>query len=81
MEAAPAEKEPVVEAKVGDLVESFMGKGQVRAVREDGMLEVLAVGWEMAREHRPFYYVRKNSVKVIPTVYYRMEGALLIIDN
>lgn len=73
--AVPKKKVEVpVEAKVGDLVELFVGKGQVRAVREDGMLEVWAMGWEMAGEQRPRFYVQRNAVKVVPTVYYKMPG-------
>eukprot|EP00904_Undaria_pinnatifida_P013019 jgi/Undpi1/8848/HiC_scaffold_25.g11310.m1 len=64
--------EKPVEAKVGDLVELFMGRGHVRVVREDGMLEVWAMGWEMAGEQIPRFYVRKDAVKVVPTVYYKM---------
>ncbi len=68
-------EEPPVEAKVGDLVELFMGKGQVRAIRdEDGMLEVWAMGWEMAGEQRPRYFVQREAVKVVKTVYYQMPG-------
>lgn len=63
---------------MGDLVEFFMGKGQVRQIREeeDGgcTLEVWAMGWEMAGEQRPRYFVQRNAVKVVPTVYYRMPG-------
>lgn len=71
METPP---EKPVEAKVGDLVELFMGRGHVRVVREDGMLEVWAMGWEMAGEQIPRFYVRKDAVKVVPTVYYKMPG-------
>lgn len=64
-----------MEAKVGDLVELFMGRGQVRAIREeDGMLEVWAMGWEMAGEQRPRYFVQRDAVKVVKTVYYQMPG-------
>eukprot|EP00903_Cladosiphon_okamuranus_P021688 g19941.t1 len=68
------EKEkPPQEAKVGDLVEFFMGRGQVRAIREgDGILEVWAMGWEMAGEQRPRYFVSRDAIKVVPTVYYKM---------
>lgn len=69
----PPVEEPV-EAKVGDLVELFMGRGHVRVVREDGMMEVWAMGWEMAGEQRPRFYVRRDAVKVVPTVYYKMTG-------
>ena len=71
---APKEIEEVVEAKVGDVVEAFMGRGHVRAVRQDGMLEVWALGWEMAGEQRPRFYMNRDSVKVVPTVYYKMQG-------
>eukprot|EP00752_Nemacystus_decipiens_P005620 g5085.t1 len=68
-----AKEEPPPEAKVGDLVELFMGRGQVRGIREeDGMLEVWAMGWEMAGEQRPRYFVSRDAVKVVPTVYYKM---------
>lgn len=63
--------------KVGDLVECFMGRGQVRGVRGDGMLEVWSMGWEMAGEQRPRFYVRDDAVKVVPTVYYKMPGEYL----
>ncbi|CAM9192250.1 unnamed protein product [Ectocarpus sp. 13 AM-2016] len=69
------EEEPPVEAKVGDLVELFMGRGQVRGIRqEDGMLEVWAVGWEMAGEQRARFFVPRDTVKVVPTVYYKMNA-------
>ncbi|CBN78280.1 conserved unknown protein [Ectocarpus siliculosus] len=69
------EEEPPVEAKVGDLVELFMGRGQVRGIRqEDGMLEVWAVGWEMAGEQRARFFVPRETVKVVPTVYYKMNA-------
>lgn len=68
-----AKEEPPPDAKVGDLVELFMGRGQVRGIRaEDGMLEVWAMGWEMAGEQRPRYFVSRDAVKVVPTVYYKM---------
>lgn len=68
-------EEPPAEAKVGDLVELFMGRGQVREIREqDGMLEVWALGWEMAGEQRPRFFVQRSAVKVVPTVYYKMPG-------
>lgn len=52
-----------------------MGRGQVRGIREeDGMLEVWAMGWEMAGEQRPRYFVSRDAVKVVPTVYYKMPG-------
>lgn len=77
-QAPPVEKakeEPPPEAKIGDLVELFMGRGQVRGIREeDGMLEVWAMGWEMAGEQRPRYFVSRDAVKVVPTVYYKMPG-------
>lgn len=79
-EQAPPEdvkpkEEPPPEAKVGDIVELFMGRGQVRGVREeDGMLEVWAMGWEMAGEQRPRFFVSRGAVKVVPTVYYKMPG-------
>lgn len=77
-QAPPEEKakeEPPPEATVGDLVEMFMGRGQVRGIREeDGMLEVWAMGWEMAGEQRPRYFVSRDAVKVVPTVYYKMPG-------
>lgn len=70
-----AKEEPPVEAKIGDLVELFMGRGQVRGIRqEDGMLEVWAIGWEMAGEQRPRFFVPREAVKVVPTVYYQMKG-------
>lgn len=69
------EEEPPVEAKVGDLVELFMGRGQVRGIRQaDGVLEVWAVGWEMAGEQRARFFVPREAVKVVPTVYYKMNG-------
>lgn len=74
---AVEKKEPPVEAKVGDLVEFFMGKGQVREIREeDGVctLEVWAMGWEMAGEQRPRFFLQRDAVKVVPTVYYKMPG-------
>ena len=76
---APPEEEakeaPPPAAKIGDLVELFMGRGQVRGIREeDGMLEVWAMGWEMAGEQRPRYFVSRDAVKVVPTVYYKMPG-------
>lgn len=71
---APEKVEELVEAKVGDVVELFMGRGHVRGVREDGMLEVWAIGWELAGEKRPRFYLRRDSVKVVPTVYYKMPG-------
>lgn len=71
---APEKVEEPVEAKVGDIVKLFMGRGQVRAVREDGMLEVWSMGWEVAGEQRPRYYVRKDAVKVLPTGYSSMSG-------
>lgn len=65
---------PPVEAKVGDLVKLFMGKGQVRCVREeDGMLEVWSMGWELAGEQRARFYVQRAAVTVVPTVYYQMD--------
>lgn len=80
---APAEEkakeEPPPEAKVGDLVELFMGRGQVRGIREeDGMLEVWAMGWEMTREQRPRYFVPRDAVKVVPTIYYKMPGEFML---
>lgn len=69
-----AEETPAAEAKVGDLVEMTFGRGQVRHVREDGMLEVEAMGWEMANENRARFILRKDAVKVVPTVYYKMPG-------
>lgn len=74
-EKAKEKEEPPAEAKVGDLVETFMGRGQVRGIREeDGMLEVWAMGWEMAGEQRPRFFVTRDTVKVVPTVYYKMPG-------
>lgn len=73
--AAPvAPEKPPVDPKVGDLVEMTFGRGQVRLVREDGMLQVEAIGWEMANEQRARYVFRKEDVKVVPTVYYQMSG-------
>lgn len=66
------------EPKVGDVVEIIFGRGQVRKVLEDGMLEVVTLGWEMAHEFRPYFLCGKDSVKVIPTVYYKLPGEVLI---
>ncbi|CAM9234721.1 unnamed protein product [Hapterophycus canaliculatus] len=74
-DTAEEKEKPRVEAKVGDLVEFFMGRGQVRQIREeDGVctLEVWAMGWEMAGEQRPRFFLQRDAVKVVPTVYYKM---------
>lgn len=49
----------------------------MRAIREDDMVEVDAVGWELSGEQRPRFVLRKDAVKVVPTVYYQMPGERL----
>lgn len=70
----PNAQEKPAEAKVGDIVETSFGRGQVRKVREDGMLEIEAMGWELSGEQRARYVFRHDAVTVVPTVYYRMSS-------
>lgn len=45
-------------------------------IRDDDMVELMAIGWEMANEQRAFFVFRKDSVTVVPTVYYKMPGEI-----
>lgn len=70
----PPVEEKRQEPQVGDMVEMVFGRGQVKKIREDGMVEVTAIGWEMAGEQRPHFIMRKDRVKVVPTFYYKLPG-------
>ncbi|CAM9642861.1 unnamed protein product [Discosporangium mesarthrocarpum] len=60
----PVPVPPPPPAKVGDEVTWAFGRGKVVEERDNGMLEVHAMGWELAGEQRPRYYVRRDAVTV-----------------